>query len=194
VATPGTDDGGDRRNTLVDAERAWGEPTAKLVLVVRAVLAAELHLRLGDTALEDLTQEVLRRALDGRERTRAGAPLRPWILGIARHVAADERRRQARLTTLDDPAAPAPLEGLRDPGRAPDELAQRAQMLAQLRASLAQLPETWRKAVLLFHVEDLSYQEIASELGVPLGTVATWIARGRAQLIALLGVGKEPQP
>ena len=47
---------------------------------------------------------------------------------------------------------------------------------------MAALPANYREVVQLFHVEQLSYKEIASTLGVPLGTVMTWLHRARAKL------------
>jgi RNA polymerase sigma-70 factor (ECF subfamily) len=49
------------------------------------------------------------------------------------------------------------------------------------------LPKGQRDALLLFHGEGLGYQEISTRLGVPLGTVATWITRGRQSMAAALG-------
>jgi RNA polymerase sigma factor (sigma-70 family) len=189
VGIAGTGDGALARETLASADRAWGERAAELVVVVRAVLASQLGLRARDPLVDDLTQEVIRRALDGREQARPGAPLRPWVLGIARHVAADEARRRARLAPLPEGAEPA--GAVAEPARDPEELAHRGQRLERLRAALAQLPEPWRRALILFHVEDLPYREIARELGVPVGTVGTWIARGRARVAELIGAGGE---
>jgi RNA polymerase sigma-70 factor (ECF subfamily) len=170
-------------------EAAWGERAAALAQVVRAVIAAELRLPPRDAAVDELTQEVIRRALEGRDRLRPGAAPRPWIVGIARHVAADERRRQARLRPELTGAAGGDGRDAGDrpdPDPAPDELAQRAQRLGRLRVALARLPEGWRRALLLFHLEGLPYAQIARELGVPIGTVATWISRGRAELTSTL--------
>ncbi len=60
-----------------------------------------------------------------------------------------------------------------------------------LRAALAELPDEFRVAVVLRDVGDLDYAEIATVLGVPVGTVKSRIARGRAILI---GSAREPQP
>jgi RNA polymerase sigma-70 factor (ECF subfamily) len=163
---------------LTPAERAFGQQAAGLQVVVRAVLAAELGLRAAEATLDDLTQEVMRRALDGRHRLKAGAPVRPWLLGIARHVAADERRRARRA-----PEGPAEVP---DPGRGPDDLLAGAQQTERLRRALGRLPEPHRRALLLFHMEELSYQEIATRLRAPMATIATWISRARAQLLGLL--------
>lgn len=171
---------------MAAAERAWGDRAAGLSVVVRAVLAFELRLGVSDPTLDDLTQDVLRRALEGKDRLRPGAPLRPWVLGIARHVAADERRHRARTVPESPTSFEEKVQALVDPGCGPDELASRAERWERVRAALRALPETHRRAVLLFHVEDMSYQQIAKELGVPMGTVATWVSRGRARLLALV--------
>ncbi len=55
-----------------------------------------------------------------------------------------------------------------------------------MRRILVQLPEGPRKALELFHLEGLSYQEAAQRLGVPLGTVATWVTRGRKAMAEAL--------
>ena len=54
-------------------------------------------------------------------------------------------------------------------------------------AALAQLPEEYRTAIVLRHVADLDYEEIAAIQGVPIGTVRSRLARGRAQLAEILG-------
>jgi RNA polymerase sigma-70 factor, ECF subfamily len=182
-----------RLAALVAGTEAWGEQAAALTQVIRAVIAAEIRGAGGDPAVDDLTQEVIRRALEGRDRVRADAPLRPWVIGIARHVAADERRRRQRLR-LDDHADEADsAAGCDVPGASrPDDLACRAQGLERLRSALAQLPEAWREALVLFHVEDLSYQQISHRLRVPMGTVATWISRGRRQLLSLMTEEEKP--
>jgi RNA polymerase sigma-70 factor (ECF subfamily) len=79
------------------------------------------------------------------------------------------------------------LERLADPGPGPEERAassERAQRLAKAMESLAKEP---REALVLFHVDGLGYQEIARRMGVPLGTVATWISRGRRSIAEALG-------
>jgi RNA polymerase sigma-70 factor (ECF subfamily) len=52
----------------------------------------------------------------------------------------------------------------------------------ELGEALSTLPEPMRDAVVLFHVSGLSYEEIATTLAVPKGTVMTWLHRGRNRL------------
>ena len=56
---------------------------------------------------------------------------------------------------------------------------------------MAALPPSYREAIHLFHVEGLSYKEIAGSMEVPIGTVMTWLHRARARLREALTV-KEP--
>jgi RNA polymerase sigma factor (sigma-70 family) len=194
VSSSRTDPDAPRRTAPAAAAQAWGEQAAALTQVIRGVVAAELRLRATDPLVDDLTQEVLRRALEGRARLRAQAPLRPWVIGIARHVAADERRRRGRAPadTTGNGGTGGALAGEADPGAGADDLIHRARRLHGLRAALARVPEPWRRALLLFHLEDLSYQQIARELGVPVGTVGTWISRGRDRLVTALQEEEQP--
>jgi RNA polymerase sigma-70 factor (ECF subfamily) len=52
---------------------------------------------------------------------------------------------------------------------------------------MSALPEPMAMALMKFHIDGRSYQEIAEEMKVPLGTVATWVTRGRKTLAERLG-------
>lgn len=169
-----------------------GEEAAALCPVVRATIACVLGDPVSHPDVEDCTHEALARALEGRARLRAGEPLRPWMLGIARHVALDalRRRRRARRvdgSTADDEAEGGPLDHVVDPGPSPEDRAAGVERTRRLQAALERLAGPQREALIAFHVEGQSYQEIARRLELPLGTVATWIARGRRALAEALG-------
>ena len=160
------------------ADRELDDATAALRGVVRAVVAAVLRAPREHPDVEDCTHEALRRALEGRSRLREGEALRPWVIGIARHVALDHRRAKHRdRTSLSDDGESAELAVDRAPY--PDEQAESAQAVERLLRVMETLPTGPREALVLFHGEGLGYVAIAARLGVPLGTVATWIARGR---------------
>jgi RNA polymerase sigma-70 factor (ECF subfamily) len=78
------------------------------------------------------------------------------------------------------------MDRLIDPGAGADEQMESAERAAHVRRVLQQLPEGPRNALQLFHMEGLSYQEIAGRLEVPLGTVATWVTRGRKAMAEAL--------
>jgi RNA polymerase sigma-70 factor (ECF subfamily) len=175
------------------------QQTAALHPVVRAVVACVLGERTDHPDVEDCTHEVLRRALEGASRLRAGEPLRPWVLGIARHVAVDARRRRRRERPMDASAAvdgdesESWIDRLVDPSPAPDERAAGAERARRIGAALEGLAAPQREAMLLFHVEGVGYQRIAEKLGVPMGTVATWLSRGRRSLADALAEAAPPK-
>ena len=74
------------------------------------------------------------------------------------------------------------VDGLADGGLSPEENAVRAEERRRLRKAIAALPEEFRIAVVLRDLEGLSYDEVASVLAVPVGTVRSRLARGRALL------------
>ena len=65
---------------------------------------------------------------------------------------------------------------------------------ARLQDALDRLPAGFRLAVVMFYFEECSYREIADELGVPLGTVMSRLARARGHLRSVLSDGKRHVP
>lgn len=183
---------------LGGAARAWGhgdftmaeglhnDALAAHRPVVRAVVAHVLGARPSEPDVDDCTSEAFRRALEGQARLQPGAALRPWLLGIARHVALDARRARQRARSRsaprgDDEDEREPLDGLADGRPDPQQRALLSERTERLQHALATLPPEQRRALTL-HAEGLGYREIAAELAVPIGTVCTWIARARQQL------------
>jgi len=131
--------------------------------------------RTGDPALaEDLAQEVFVRAMESPP----GQP-RPWLFAVALNLARDggraAARRERHLTLLagEHEGAAAPP---------PDEELEREERAALVRAALDTLTETDRSALLL-KAEGLSYDEIASALGLAKGAIGTTLARARKRLV-----------
>jgi len=178
-------------------ERAFAAATGDLRPHVRAVVAAVMGLGRDHPDVDDCTNEALRRALEGRDRLRDGEPVRPWVTGIARHVALDalrarKRQRDRTATTPEgDDSSPDPLERVADPGPTAFDRLSDARRLDQITRALSALPDGQRRALTMFHMEGLQYQEIAARLGVPLGTVATWVMRARKSVAAAVGVPEE---
>ena len=179
---------------LVSGGIAVNDQAAALRPVIRGVVSCILGAHGGHADVEDCTHEVLRRALEGKDRLRSGQPIRPWVLGIARHVALDvlRDRKRTRLCESqqagdDDQEPRSALDSVADPGPSPDERVADAEQRDRIRLAMDKLPEGQREALLLFHTQGLGYQQVSRRLGVPLGTVATWIARGRQSLAEALG-------
>jgi RNA polymerase sigma-70 factor (ECF subfamily) len=126
---------------------------------------------------EDLTQEAFARAAADWRRVSAYDVPEAWVRRVAFNLAANRRRRLARqaraLVRLGPPRDVPPL-GV-------EELA----MGEALRA----VPPRQRAALVLYHVVGLPTSEIAMELGVPAGTVRSWLTRARATLARAIGDG-----
>lgn len=175
-----------------ERDRASDAVAGQLRPVVRAVVACVLRERPDHSDVEDCTNEALRRALEGR--TQARGPVRPWLLGIARHVALDalraRQKQRARLADIPEEAQSSGygpmIDRLADPAAAADEQIELAERAARVRRVLSTLSDGPRRALELFHLEGLPYAEIAQRLGVPLGTVATWVTRGRKAMAEAL--------
>jgi RNA polymerase sigma factor (sigma-70 family) len=101
---------------------------------------------------------------------------RPWFLRIVSNAALDQvrRRRVRRAEPLSDTEAHR--------GPSPEQEADRAVLRGQLEAALAGLPERQRVAVVMFDLEGFSHAEIASSLGVPEGTVRSYVFHARRAL------------
>ena len=128
---------------------------------------------------EDATQHALIsivRALPGFD---GRAKFSTWVYRIATNAALDEVRRIRRRPTPTDIDATFVLPVADGTG------AVEAQM--DVAQALALLPEEYRATLVLRHVADLDYEEIAEIQGVPVGTVRSRLARGRTQLANILG-------
>ena len=102
-----------------------------------------------------------------------------WSYRIAVNAALDVARRKRR--------APVPAEALPEPASGTPPVDDRVAAELDVQAALAELPEEFRVAVVLRDAFDLEYTDIADILEVPIGTVRSRIARGRAALAVLLG-------
>ena len=130
---------------------------------------------------EDLAQDTFVRAFVHFERFDPERPVLPWLIAIARRLCLDLLRRRkvmARVETMPNSGAPTP---------GPEGEASRREQLRRLERALDDLDEGPREAIVLFHIEEMSYRDIAAALEVPMGTVMTWLHRGRAQLKKAVG-------
>jgi RNA polymerase sigma-70 factor (ECF subfamily) len=133
----------------------------------------------NDADAQDLVQEVLIRVRKGLETYRPGS-MEGWLSRITTNAFLDEVRRRKRRPTvaLPDDADRA----LPDADADPDVVLASTTLPADIQAALLTLPEDFRTAVVLCDVVGLQYDEIAEDLGIPIGTVRSRIHRGRAQL------------
>lgn len=199
---------GSSLGTSLTAEAAWTIAAARgdrhafgrlVDLHKRAVHGLCFRLLRDAEEARDAAQETFARAYAALETYDAAQPFVPWVLRIARNHCLDVLRRRlpaARRLELDaDPEDGAPRE-LADPAASRgDDVIERRELAGALERAVASLPVNYREVVHLFHVEHLSYKEIAATLDVPIGTVMTWLHRARAKLKdALAAAGTEVSP
>ena len=143
---------------------------------------------------EDLTQDIflkIFRALGTFDRR---ANFQTWIVSISRNLCIDHYRsvRKERQTIAREVDA-GELQPA-SPERGPYQAAEHQDLRALLRQALQALPATLRTAVVLRDLQELSYQEIADQLGLPEGTVKSRINRGRIELAHQLKRLQDKQP
>ena len=126
-------------------------------------------------AAEELVQECVVRGLSKQRLWREGTNLRAWLCTILHNQYVNEIRRTVRegtlveLSEVDDQLANAPPQ-------------EKVLELRDVRRALAALTQGQRDAVLLIGVDGWSYERVAEEAAVPVGTVRSRLSRGRERL------------
>jgi RNA polymerase sigma-70 factor, ECF subfamily len=139
----------------------------------------------GDpTTAEDIVQDTVERALRFAKQYERGTNLRAWVYQILFSVFITRYRRSRRdknamRALASDPCAWTIPERFASPEAA-------VSLTATTQAKLAALPDSFRAVLELVDLDDLTYREAASELGVPVGTVMSRLHRGRKMLAAEL--------
>ena len=166
-----------------------------------SAIAGYLVRRVGPELAEDLTAEVFMRAFRARDRYRPDHDSAlPWLFGIAGNLIADNRRAERRRLRLIERLAGERLVGEPDgaAGHGPAGAIAGSGVSAQLAHELRRLPSGDRDALLLTVWGELSYEEAATALGVPVGTVRSRIFRARRRLAGAIGhpeaVGADSRP
>ena len=154
--------------------RSLNEPEAFVPIFDRHFRAVHryLHRRVGRELADDLAAETFALAFERRASCRSTSSVLPWLYGIATNLLRRRwrtERRQLRgfghsgVDRWADHESDAVNEGLD----------------ARLARALAAMRPRERDALLLYAIADLSYEEIATALDVPVGTVRTWLHRAR---------------
>jgi RNA polymerase sigma-70 factor (ECF subfamily) len=143
---------------------------------------------------EDLTQEVFVRTFNNLQRYDRSYKFSSWLFKIAYNLTVDHLRKK-RLKTISihgspDAVTPERQEAtslsLESDVESPDAMAESKELAGSLEEAIGRLRPEYRTAILLRHVEGRAYEEIASVMDVPLGTVKTYIFRARRELRDML--------
>jgi RNA polymerase sigma-70 factor (ECF subfamily) len=166
----------------------------KLVLEHLDMLyAVALKLTRNPVDAQDLTQNTIVKALRFHDKFEKGSYIKAWLLTILRNTFINDYRRKARRPTVVELTGvePAP-ETSPDPEVPSASGGRRYEDVIELlddnvRAAIEELPDDFRRAVIMADIEDKSYKEIAEAMGCPLGTVMSRLYRGRKLLRQKLG-------
>jgi RNA polymerase sigma-70 factor, ECF subfamily len=142
----------------------------------------------GDgVAADDLVQDCLERALSRLHRWRRGSDLRAWLFTIMHHLYVNSVRRR-----MGGPGFVPLADGLELPSVAATQ--ELTLEIGDLDAGLAALPPEQREVLLLVGLEEMRYDQVASVLGIPVGTVMSRLHRARERLRRHLAGSVAPAP
>jgi RNA polymerase sigma factor (sigma-70 family) len=163
------------------------ELESELERVHPAAFAWALRCAGSREAAEDALHEAYLRVLDGRARFEGRSSFRTWLFGVIRRTAAEARRRSLfRLGRLRRWFGEGEGAGRPDPAA---ELEGREER-AKLRGALAGLSKRQQQMIHLVFYQELSVQEAADVLDIPVGTARTHYERAKARLRSALSRGR----
>lgn len=168
---------------------------AEALAHLNSLYGTALRLTRDADAAQDLVQDTFLKAFRAEGRFAPGTNLKAWLYTILHNTWRNRRRDRARSRLEFDSEAvnqAAESAGTAPPlSGSPEDVLVQGVMDEDLRLALEALPEAFREAVWMRDVEELSYQDIADALQVPIGTVMSRISRGRKQLFARLSAGAQ---
>ncbi len=164
--------------------------TSLLESVLESAYRTAYHLTRNEADAEDLVQEAALLAYKGFDRFEPGTNFKGWFFTILRNrFISGYRKKQREVKTVELEDAPdlymynKSLEsGLATQTSEPAKYIIERLDVEQVATALSELPMEFREAATLYFTQDMSYQEIADVLGVPVGTVRSRLHRGRKLL------------
>ncbi len=135
---------------------------------------------------EDLVQETYAKALKGFGSFQLGTNFRAWIFRILRNTFLTSRTGLAATKTVPLETEDDQEQTVAVSRETPESILLEQATQQQVQAALEQVPVIFREVLLLCDVEEMSYQEIADTLAVPIGTVMSRLHRARKALRAAL--------
>jgi RNA polymerase sigma-70 factor (ECF subfamily) len=158
--------------------------------LAQPLMSAALRLTRRRADAEDLVQDTLFRAYRSLATFEKGTHFKAWLFRILRNAFINRGKREAAAPVATDfaetdavapPVVVADLTELKELAAIADE-----HFDERVKRAVENLPEAYRVPMVLFSLGDMSYQEIADALGIPIGTVMSRLHRARTQLRAEL--------
>ena len=180
-----------RRRAATTESGTADEFSAAALEFLDALYGTALRLTRRPDRAQDLVQDTYLKALRARDRFERGTNLKAWMYTILHNTWRNRRRDGVRSRVdYDSEVVEQAAEGARGlsapTAESPEALLLRETLDADLQAALDVLPDAFREVVWLRDVDELSYQEIATVLEIPIGTVMSRLSRGRKQLYEAL--------
>jgi RNA polymerase sigma-70 factor (ECF subfamily) len=167
-----------------------GDITAfnELVIATQDLVYQQACWMMGNgAAAEDATQEAFLHAFQRLQSFRGGS-FKSWILRITTNVCLDELRCQKRHPAIplepfnDNDEEIEDASWMTDPGDPPEEMAERSEKGSTILKCIHRLPLEYQAVIILVDLEEFDYQEAATILGVPIGTIKSRLTRARLRL------------
>ena len=196
VANPEQQHRASRDLRLIESFRAGrAEAFDEIVLAYDAHVRRLLsQLNAPPSDIEDLTQDVFLRVFRNLDRFRGQSSFYTWLYRISINVFFDHnkkrKRADVRLSRLQD--ALSERTRLREPNDDPFVACCNSLVREGLSQAVNALPETFRTVISMREVDDLSYEEIALQTGISIGTVRSRLSRARVRLKEMLGPALSP--
>jgi RNA polymerase sigma-70 factor, ECF subfamily len=165
-----------RHETMTDTPEEIGE---HIVLLLPRLRRFARSLSRNQHDADDLVQSVVERAWRNLGQRKPGSNLASWLFGIMKNAWIDNRRAHGRRGEVA-----LPEDSGEHPAVSPVDT---DSSLWAVTAAMDKLPEDQRLAIALVLVEGLSYKEASELLDIPIGTLTSRLARGRAALATALG-------
>ena len=162
----------------------------RLLVLAHSGLVYRVALRiLGPQDAQDASQEAWVRVWRNIEKFRGDSAFSTWLYRITVNTCLSVRRKESRRATREYSGEELPFLAEAPGGDAdPESAALRAQRREEIQAALEHVRAEHRAALVLRHMEGLSYAEIAQVLEVPEGTAKGWASRGRAAMLIALAL------
>lgn len=149
----------------------------------RVLAHCHAQVRCRQTA-EDLAQESLLRAFRGLRTLAEPEKFGAWLRGIAQRVCLDwhksPKSRQVNFASLGGDQNPDVM--LIEPHAGPEQAADREEQQRRLISAVEQLPEECREVIMLYYYQDVTYRDLAQQLGTSAATVNARLSKARALL------------
>ena len=169
-----------RRGDLESLSALVAAHSTRLLALLRGLLPSKED---AEDALQETWMRVIRFCGSYR-----GGSVRAYLAQVARSVAMDRfRDRGVPPVSLDAGDEASPAADLADGAPAPNATFELRATSEDIRRAVRALPARWREVVLLRIEAELTFQEIADQLGIPLGTALTWMRAATLRLRKTLG-------